>query len=242
MSLTSEFEGFLDQANHSSTIDEIKTAFGRFVSAQGYDNHVLTTIGDCCLESVGWYELPQTYAEAYIGEKWEQIDPILPIARRAHRAFSWDQAIESITLSKRQKNFFQESDRLRVSQGIIIPIHGPNGRCDIISLSSRHRDKTDKTALSTVTLAAFEAWNRSHVISRTPNIIVSRNEVRLTQREIEVLKWVRVHKTNDQIADIMNVSRKTIEFHLKNLFDKLGVPNRYAAVVAALHQGQLKTN
>lgn len=52
----------------------------------------------------------------------------------------------------------------------------------------------------------------------------------LTQREREVLQWVAAGKTNGQIADILAASPRTIGKHLENIYAKLGVETRTAAV------------
>ena len=52
----------------------------------------------------------------------------------------------------------------------------------------------------------------------------------LTKREIEILEWVGTGKTNREIADILVVSPSTVRKHLENVYGKLGVHTRTAAV------------
>ena len=52
----------------------------------------------------------------------------------------------------------------------------------------------------------------------------------LTPREREVLQWVAAGKTNAQIAEILAASPRTIGKHLENIYEKLGVETRTAAV------------
>lgn len=59
----------------------------------------------------------------------------------------------------------------------------------------------------------------------------------LTAKELECLRWCREGKTNWEIGEIMLVSEKTVEFHLSNIFRKLGVSNRMTAVVMAIQRG-----
>jgi DNA-binding NarL/FixJ family response regulator len=60
---------------------------------------------------------------------------------------------------------------------------------------------------------------------------------RLTRREVEVLNLVAVGKRNKEIAAILSVSEDTIESHLKNVFAKLDVTDRTAAVNVAIRRG-----
>lgn len=54
-----------------------------------------------------------------------------------------------------------------------------------------------------------------------------------TPRELELLRWIEAGLSNQQIADRADVSLTTVKWHLQNLFGKLGVPNRSAAVARA---------
>ena len=59
----------------------------------------------------------------------------------------------------------------------------------------------------------------------------------LTPREMEVLQLVMTGKTNKSIAKEIYVSEKTVEFHLENIYRKLGVQTRLTAGVWALSLG-----
>lgn len=52
---------------------------------------------------------------------------------------------------------------------------------------------------------------------------------RLTRREAEVLAWVAVGKTNQDIAAILAISSRTVKKHLEHVYQKLGVETRTAA-------------
>lgn len=55
----------------------------------------------------------------------------------------------------------------------------------------------------------------------------------LTAREAEALVWLTGGKTNQEIADIMGLSRRTVDKHLEQVLEKLGVDNRTAAAIVA---------
>ena len=52
----------------------------------------------------------------------------------------------------------------------------------------------------------------------------------LSAREREILHWVREGKRNSEIAQILNISAHTVRHHLENVFTKLGVETRTAAI------------
>jgi DNA-binding NarL/FixJ family response regulator len=59
----------------------------------------------------------------------------------------------------------------------------------------------------------------------------------LTEREVEVLRLVGAGLTNRKIGQELVISDKTVERHLDNIFNKLGVLSRTSAVVFAVRQG-----
>ncbi|GIK64488.1 MAG: DNA-binding response regulator [Chloroflexota bacterium] len=59
----------------------------------------------------------------------------------------------------------------------------------------------------------------------------------LSPRELDVLKQVARGLTNPEIAGQLNVSENTVRFHLKNIFEKLGVTNRTEAAAWFFQQG-----
>lgn len=61
----------------------------------------------------------------------------------------------------------------------------------------------------------------------------------LTRREIQVLELIRDGNRNKQIADRLSISETTVNFHVKNLVDKLHAKDRTHAVVVALRRGLL---
>jgi NarL family two-component system response regulator LiaR len=59
----------------------------------------------------------------------------------------------------------------------------------------------------------------------------------LTVREIEILEQVALGKTNQEIADVLFVSERTVRTHITNILAKLGLSNRTQAALYALREG-----
>ena len=62
----------------------------------------------------------------------------------------------------------------------------------------------------------------------------------LTQRELEVVKLIAEAHTNKQIAQILNVSEKTVESHRGNVLSKLGMRDRVELVRYAIRRGLIE--
>jgi DNA-binding response OmpR family regulator/DNA-binding CsgD family transcriptional regulator len=56
----------------------------------------------------------------------------------------------------------------------------------------------------------------------------------LTLREAEILLWISRGKPNRDIGEILNISPRTVNKHLEQVFVKLGVENRAAATARAV--------
>ncbi|HNC05422.1 MAG TPA: helix-turn-helix transcriptional regulator, partial [Solirubrobacterales bacterium] len=74
----------------------------------------------------------------------------------------------------------------------------------------------------------FFAWTATAPRSTFPE---------LTDREREILALVAEGRSNEQIANRLTLSLKTIRNHVSNIFNKLQVPDRAAAIAKAREAG-----
>ena len=65
--------------------------------------------------------------------------------------------------------------------------------------------------------------------------------VKLTKREVEVLTLVIEGKSSKEVAELLYVSKRTVDFHLANIYEKLQVSNRVQAFRRATSLGLLPT-
>jgi len=65
-------------------------------------------------------------------------------------------------------------------------------------------------------------------------------EESLTSRGLEVLRLIRDGFRNKQIADQLSIAEVTVNFHIRNLVDKLGANDRTHALMIALRRGLLQ--
>jgi DNA-binding response OmpR family regulator len=57
--------------------------------------------------------------------------------------------------------------------------------------------------------------------------------IELNDREVETLTWAARGKTSAEIAVILGITKRTVDFHVDNARTKLGAPTRTAAVIKA---------
>lgn len=67
--------------------------------------------------------------------------------------------------------------------------------------------------------------------------VYSDRSIHLTKRELEVLALVIEGKSSKDVAEELFVSKRTVDFHLANIYDKLQVSNRVQAFRRATRLG-----
>ena len=58
-------------------------------------------------------------------------------------------------------------------------------------------------------------------------------QVALNDREVETLTWAARGKTSSEIAQILGLSKRTVDFHIDNAREKLGAATRVEAAIKA---------
>ena len=77
---------------------------------------------------------------------------------------------------------------------------------------------------------------------QTPNTPAPQttDAVRLTKRELEILSLIVEGHSSKHVADMLFVSKRTVDFHLDNIYEKLQVTNRMQAMQRASRLGLLQ--
>jgi DNA-binding response OmpR family regulator len=75
-------------------------------------------------------------------------------------------------------------------------------------------------------------------LRRVPRVERQPMRTDLVQRELETLTWAARGKTSAEIAEILGLSKRTVDFHIERARGKLGVATRVQAVMKAT-SGQL---
>lgn len=78
------------------------------------------------------------------------------------------------------------------------------------------------------------AWVRSQIHERTEGASLAPAGAVLTAREVEILKWIYLGKSNSEVGTILKISPLTVKNHVQKILRKLDVVNRAQAVGKAL--------
>ncbi|MEW5756031.1 MAG: LuxR C-terminal-related transcriptional regulator [Pseudomonadota bacterium] len=104
----------------------------------------------------------------------------------------------------------------RASCSKILQLIGPHLHAALISLLRHQRHTRQASKTSTTTPVELNPGRH------------------LSDREREVLNWLKEGKTNWEIAQILDISEKTVKNHVQKVLIKLSVNNRAQAVAKAL--------
>ena len=124
---------------------------------------------------------------------------------------------------------------LNLSLGLTVEDAGKRKIGIALNRSVRDFDRHDAARLDALRPHIVSAYrNALRVAARTNVVAATSSAIRvdsvpLTRRENEVLYWVSMGKTNEEVSAIIGARPLTVKKHLEHIYDKLGVPNRTAA-------------
>ncbi|MEB3256476.1 MAG: response regulator transcription factor [Synechococcaceae cyanobacterium] len=61
----------------------------------------------------------------------------------------------------------------------------------------------------------------------------------LSERELEIIELVAIGLTNQEIAERLTISKRTVDNHVSNIFTKTGAKNRVALLNWAMDHGKI---
>jgi DNA-binding CsgD family transcriptional regulator len=230
------FEDFVERSQGAATAAELETIFRQLMRDEGFENSYMGKVVDGRIRESYWVTFPEGHFENYLAEGWQDIDPILAFTARARRPFLWDEEASRMQFDPAQKALLDECKRVGVHSLVVSPIHEPDGVCHVVGASRRHPDPPDPKRIPTLQACFAQLWGRYATLTGVSAMTGHETVVALTQKELEVLKWIKDGKSNAEISEIMSLSPKTIEYHVGNILRKLGATNRTTAVVIALQR------
>jgi LuxR family transcriptional regulator len=201
--------------------------------------------GECGCERAMFYQLRGSmlltlvtvnvqpgWSQAYRRRRMLQEDPVVRCYREQLGFLDWRKAFELHPVSSEYREAVERYELSPgCSYGYTNNARGFQGVTSICSLNGMRRALTvsDKYLLSSLVPVL-------HLVGRGAKLR-SRG---LSEKEVEILAWAREGKTAWEIASIRHLSEATVKYHLKSIYNKLGVSNRAQAVGEALCQGIIK--
>lgn len=178
---------------------------------------------------------PEPWRERYISAGYVHRDPTVLHGRQSRKPVAWSDSVFAAVpqLWDEARSFglcfgwAQSSlDALGVGGMLTLARSGE----PLTAAELEVKEQRMRWLVNIAHLALSRAVNSRLPVNRLPD---------LTAREIEILKWSADGKSAQEIADILVVSKNTVDFHVKNAVSKLQTANKTAAVVRAAILGLL---
>jgi LuxR family quorum sensing-dependent transcriptional regulator len=159
-----------------------------------------------------------------------------PVIRAACSAPMLWQQLKGKPLRARERRVFDELGEFAMREGHVIAVHTPDRNPIAVSLAG-----------SAVALDSPDERAAVHLLSTHYGLIgakltepPSRQPVLLSQRQREILSWVREGKSSYDVGEILGISARTVDGHILAACQSLGVRTRVQGVVEAALRGLIE--
>lgn len=208
----------------------VKMVSYRAGPAQRAESRGLSTLAD------GW---PQFWVDGWREKGFHRNDPLADLTAQLGRPFLWSKIPEEFDLTPQQQAYYDWYLECDIGDGLAMHVYGPDMRNASISMGFGRK------ALGLTREQIFElqsAMQVAHVRYCWLTEKQQRARVRLSPRETEVLRWIARGKSNTVIADLLGISRHSVDTMTRRIFGKLKVNDRMSAVIHALASGLLQVD
>ncbi|GAB5502721.1 autoinducer binding domain-containing protein [Pyruvatibacter sp.] len=155
------------------------------------------------------------WLEAYREENLALVDPVIQFAAAQGLPFTWNKCP---IRSPEQANFMKRAaSEQGMVKGIASTLAAGVGQFGAVSVSGpKDCDVARQMPL------VYAMTSAMHAALLMQHSRLTQEAVGLTRRELEVFKHLPSDKSYEEIADLMNVSRRTVVEHASNIAEKLG--------------------
>ncbi|MFK7745748.1 MAG: autoinducer binding domain-containing protein [Roseobacter sp.] len=180
---------------------------------------------------------PAAWVCHYLQAELSKIDPIPELAATMTRPFRWSEAGRLTTLSPAGQKYMEVLANSGLGDGLAMQVFGPKMRNAYVGLGFGCTDP-DLSATDIFELQCAAQIAHIRYCELTEHRL---NQVEpLSPREIEILHWIARGKSNSVIADILGISRHTVDTLTRRIYDKLHVNDRTTAAIRGLGAGLIR--
>jgi LuxR family transcriptional regulator len=205
----------------------------RWVKLLGFDYFACGTRNPLPISNpsiVMFSNYPMEWQLAYQDNDYLSVDPVIRRCREAISPQAWS------CRSFAEHQFAEHALAQGIGHGVSLCIRDGRGYQSLVTFARQEEPCQAMEVLELQgMLAMFGQLTHAQLVrqSRCPD------PASLTNRELEVLKWTAEGKTSAEIAQIMDIKVRTVNFHVDNCVLKLSASNKLHAVVKAARVGIL---
>ena len=186
----------------------------------------------------GFTTYPDEWKAHYVSEGLQAHDPTLHSAARSIAPVDWKRLQRDDAFGR---VFHDAHDFGLPDQGVNVPIRGLFGETGLLCTCATMaaRDWTMLRREITGNLLSNAVHLHDTVMNSDP-LLKALRQPNLSKREIEILQWVAAGKSQQDIGDILSISHRTVEVHLRSSREKLCTISTPQAVGRAVSLGLIQ--
>jgi LuxR family transcriptional regulator len=179
---------------------------------------------------------PHAWNTEYEQNQFSAIDPVVAHCNQSLLPILWTEDVFS-----RTPWLWQALQQQGLQHGWSQSFHDEeSGLCSMLSLARSHCPITAYELYENLGFTVFIGRHLHTLAAKgLPKKIPRPSTPPLSVREVEVLRLSADGKTAYEISRILNLSERTVNFHVQRAIEKLGVCNKIAAVCAATRAGAI---
>lgn len=183
----------------------------------------------------GFVNYPQPWKELYAREGLAELDPTLMSAARSIAPVDWKRLPRNADFDK----VFRIAHDFGISEnGLTVPVRGPFGDIGMLSVTRNCKPaEWAKITRNIVSDLQSVAVHLHDTVMRSDEMSRILRQPTLSKREREVLQWIAAGKTYMDVGEILSISDRTVEVHLRSAREKLRSLTTTQAVARAVSYG-----
>jgi DNA-binding CsgD family transcriptional regulator len=244
-----ELSKFILSSNEAGSVEELYELLEKALGHScGYDRVIFSLMSDH--SSLGlkaghgiMRNYPDGWMKHYAEKGYERVDPVRRFGFRHVGPFIWDSLPLVMDLTPQQSVCMDECREAGFYNGAAVCLRGVTGELGGIGVASSTNGGTESEKDVRYRLGLFNVIAQQFYVvfcslheKKSP---LEKQQVMLTEREVEVMRQMALAHKDDAIAFNLNLSRHGVDFHIRNILKKLDAPNRMFAVMKAINGGLL---
>ena len=181
---------------------------------------------------------PESFEDTFADREIAKKNPVLQRLKRNSIPFVYDQ---DMYVRDGAGELWEHQAMHGYKTGVAVALHLQDHKHFLLGIDRRESlpdDMEEVTHLmASLQLLAVHAQDAALRLLGVQSI--TKEVPKLTGRELEVLRWTMEGKSAWAVGEILSVSENTVNFHLRNVFKKLGSSSKHQAVLKAMAFGLL---
>ena len=230
-----------------SSIKELNKLMGRYLAGLGIHSYAFTyyDVYPSSQRPLRYsYVSPplESWHHYFIASQFEDVDQTLQIAKKVAKPVLWDvydQQKEAV--NPKEIRLRQESIDHGIHKGVLIPVHGPGDDFGVLVVHQRKKETwldQHPEYIHDCFLAAYYYYAKLAILLPPDSEV--KEKFHLTDRELQCLELSAKGYLARDIAKILQITERTVNYHVQNLNKKMGVSNKHQAIYRAQQYGLLR--